>query len=363
LVIIFSLFFVYTVIMFFFLLYANPHGRWDAWYIWNLRARFLYRGNKNWIDAFSALLSHGDYPLLLPLNIARYWFQIKRETILIPGLLSLLFVLSSLGILVSTFFLIGKRIQGYLAGIFLMGTPFFIFLSADQIADNPLAYYFLAALVLFFLYDQRPGTGSGLLILAGTMTGLSGWTKNEGLLFMLAVPLTRLFVPKQGWKTYSKTMALFLLGSAPVLIAILTFKIFIAPPNDLWGTQTFNTLLQKMTDGSRYVQVGKSFLLAFYNFGYWPLIKLNVLLICYGIIFGLSWPRLWGDLLSFTAVIFIMVFGYFFIFILSPHDLSWHLRTAAERLFLQLWPSLLFAYFLLLHPPTPIGTPSTIKTI
>ena len=35
---------------------AEPHGGWDAWAIWNLRARFLFRGGEVWRDAFPALL-------------------------------------------------------------------------------------------------------------------------------------------------------------------------------------------------------------------------------------------------------------------------------------------------------------------
>src|SRR5207237_5909321 len=32
---------------------AAPHGAWDAWAIWNLRARFLFLGGVHWRDAFS----------------------------------------------------------------------------------------------------------------------------------------------------------------------------------------------------------------------------------------------------------------------------------------------------------------------
>ena len=53
----------------------EPHGRWDAWLIWNMHARFLFRGGDHWRDAFASGLdwSHWDYPLLLPLAIARSW--------------------------------------------------------------------------------------------------------------------------------------------------------------------------------------------------------------------------------------------------------------------------------------------------
>jgi hypothetical protein len=165
------LFFAYALLMFIFLVYINPHGRWDAWYIWNVRARFLYRGTQHWFDAFSPLLAHTDYPPLIPLNIARFWFQMKQETIVVPALISMLFTFGPVGLLVSSFCIFRDRIKGYLAGMILMGTPFFIFLGADQIADIPIAYYYLATLILFYLYDKIPEIGSGFLILAESWPG------------------------------------------------------------------------------------------------------------------------------------------------------------------------------------------------
>ncbi len=45
---------------------AAPHGGWDAWMNWNLRARLIFRGGADWRAAFSPLLdwSHPDYQLL-----------------------------------------------------------------------------------------------------------------------------------------------------------------------------------------------------------------------------------------------------------------------------------------------------------
>jgi hypothetical protein len=337
---------IYGLIAFFLLIYVNPHGRWDAWYIWNMRARFLYRA-KNWIDAFSPVLAHSDYPPLLPLNIARYWFQLKNETIRVPALIAFCFTFGSVGLIVSSFFIFSNKIKGYLAGMILVGTPFFLFLGADQIADNPIAFYFLATVILFYVYDMMPNLGVGFLILAGAMAGFSGWTKNEGLLFIVAIPLARLFVPKQDWRMYGKTMIFYLLGLFPILITILIFKTYVAPQNDLWSNQGFVSLLNKLIDFKRYIQIGKAFGSTLYNFGYWPTFSLNALLIVYAFLFGFSWSRLRKDLLFFLVLFLIMFVGYFFVFVLSPHDLSWHLRTALERLCLQFWPSLLFVYFLL----------------
>ena len=51
----------------------NPQGNWDAWSIWNLRARFLAAGGIVAHRAWSPLLSstHPEYPLLTSAFVAR----------------------------------------------------------------------------------------------------------------------------------------------------------------------------------------------------------------------------------------------------------------------------------------------------
>ena len=53
---------------------ANPQGNWDAWSIWNLRAKFLAAGETPQ-RAWSALLTgtHAEYPLLVSGAVARAW--------------------------------------------------------------------------------------------------------------------------------------------------------------------------------------------------------------------------------------------------------------------------------------------------
>ena len=57
----------------------SPLGDWDAWTIWNQRARFLLRGSEQWRQAFSPVFAHTDYPLLLPSSNARLWSYLGAE--------------------------------------------------------------------------------------------------------------------------------------------------------------------------------------------------------------------------------------------------------------------------------------------
>ena len=57
-----------------------PHGEWDAWAVWNLKARFLLRGAEDWTALFSPALPHPGYPLMLPGTVARLWMWLGTET-------------------------------------------------------------------------------------------------------------------------------------------------------------------------------------------------------------------------------------------------------------------------------------------
>jgi predicted membrane channel-forming protein YqfA (hemolysin III family) len=61
----------------------NSHGNWDAWAIWNLRARYLFRSGLNWQSAYALQnsWSHPDYPLFLPLTVVRMWRYMGTELI------------------------------------------------------------------------------------------------------------------------------------------------------------------------------------------------------------------------------------------------------------------------------------------
>jgi hypothetical protein len=165
---------------------AEPHGHWDAFSIWNLRARFLYRGGTHWQDGSSPALdwSHPDYPLLIPASVARAWTFLGHESTLAPALIGLLFTLATAGLLGAVIAALRSPAQGVLAALVLLGARVFLMIGFWQIADVPLAFFMLATVGLLCLHDRTSTAGKGGLILAGMMAGFAAWTKNEGLLFL-----------------------------------------------------------------------------------------------------------------------------------------------------------------------------------
>jgi hypothetical protein len=327
-----------------------PHGDWDAWAIWNLHARFLFRGGNQWPRVFSSSLawSHPDYPMLVPAAIARLWSYLGSESLVVPALVGMVFTLATVALLVSSLSLLRGRNQGFLAGIILLSTAFFIQQGASEYADVPLGFFMLASVVPFTLKDcSRETTYSTL---AGVMVGFATWTKNEGLLLMMSVILARFIgaTLSRRWGAYWKELAAFAGGLVPILLLVLYFKIQLAPPNDIVSSQGFQTTMAKLVDPARYLQIAQAFADGLLAIGK----DLGVLLVIYALLTGIQVEATLKHafILNLITLVFMLV-GYFLIYVITPNDLVWQLNTSLSRLFLQIWPTVLFSFFLATTTP------------
>ncbi len=333
----------------------NPHGEWDAWAIWNMRARFIFRGGDHWTDAFSGLLywSHPDYPLLVPGLIARCWNYVGQETVIVPALVSMLFTLATVGLLSSSVTVFRGKSQGLLAGLTLLGTPLFIEQGTSQLVDIPLSFFFLATIALFRLQEKLVENNRRFLFLAGMAAGLSAWTKNEGLLFLGSIMVTHLMVRVcvREWKVYLRQMLVFATGLAPVLTIFLYYKTQLAPPNDLLSALGSEASLARLVDLSRYWVVGKAFAVEAAHFGK-GFFSVTFLLVSYLLLLGINGEeKETPDIVAALMTLGTLLVGYFFAYIIIPYELHWSLTTSLSRLFLQLWPSLLLVFFLAVKTP------------
>lgn len=331
---------------------VNPHGWEDAWGMWNLKARFLFRSGDNWRNTFSNLLhwTSRDYPLLVPTSIVRIWSYLKYESAIAQILVAALFSFATVALLISSLAVIRSRSTGLLAGFVLMGSRYFLKTGAYQIADVPLGFYILATIVLFSL-KEISDSKSRFLIIAGTMAALASWTKNEGILFLIVVFVVRMIVisSNKGIKAYLKELAMFTIGVFPILAVLFLFKLKIPSTNELITGQSIDTVLGRLTDFSRYLVIGKSFIVFFYD-------KMAkewlIILTIYFFLLGKTKQNVNAESIktSFLIVLF-MMFCYFAIYLITPLNLAWHLKTSIWRLFLQLWPTIIFSFFLVVSTP------------
>jgi hypothetical protein len=354
LAIVFSLMLVLAVADLVILAIKKPHGEWDAWAIWNMRARFIFRAGPFWRDAFSYVIdrSRPDYPILIPASIAGIWTAIGTDTVVVPAILAILYALATVGLTMSSLSILRGKSQSLFAGLVLLGTPLLITHTASQYADVPLSFFFLATLVLISLQDSLANSVGDFMLLAGITAALSAWTKNEGLLFLVSIVVARFVcvVPAKGVRFYVKQMRSFAIGLAPVLLIILYFKESLAPPNYLIALQGTRDIFGKVLDSSRYALVWEEFAKETVQFGGWA-VSIPLLLVFYALVVGVKANvRSKLSIATSTITLCSMLFGYSMIYVVTPIDVKYQLNTSLNRIFLQLWPSFVFTYFLIVRP-------------
>jgi len=323
-----------------------PHGLFeDAWFIWNMTARFLYR-SPDWTLMFktNSQLWHPDYPLLLSLNIVQGWLINAGETTWVPILVAALFTFSIPGILFAAIMHLKDLKQASLAVFLLLTTPWFVMHGTEQVGDVPISAYFLSATVCLILFIRQ--RDPALCILSGLMAGLSAWTKNEGLYFWLSSAFVCVLIaiwverkPRAVWA--------FLSGSLLPLGTVLLFKLFLAPGSDLF--QSNATILAKLIDPARYAMIFTEFGRYISGFGGWPL-SIFWVLILYAVVTGFDVHDL-RELLLIASLPVLQLAGYFSIYLITPHDLNWHLTSSLGRLLTQIFPLALFVLMVALKSP------------
>jgi hypothetical protein len=344
--------FVLQALVFVLISLRTPHSYGDAMGFWNARARFLFRAGIHWRDVVDLLGGlHADYPFLLSETVVRFWSYAGRETIVAAPLTAFLFTFGTVGLLVASLSALRGSTQGFVGGLFLLGTPFFISHGASQYADVPFGFYLLAAIALFNFSDEF-GANRGLLALSGLMAALAAWTKNEGLLFLFTFVVS--WILTEIWQTrrvgFGRGLLAFVGGALPVIVLTISFKAILATKNDLLAAQGGQSL-KKLMEIARYLVTFNAFLRQTLRVSSIPL----GLLPFYAMLLGLESSQLKRPALTISCIALLLMFlGYFFVFVSTPYDLAWHLDTSLDRLFLQLWPSTIFVFLMIVTSPAKL---------
>ena len=321
-----------------------PDGGWDAWMVWNLRARFLARGGEGFRAAFSPdmlFLAHQDYPFLLPGIVAQGWLLAGAESPWIPAGVAFLYGALAVALLTLSVRWLRGEPWGLLSGLALAAMPCFPTFASNQQSDVPLAVYLLIAMALV--------TGRAH-VLGGFAAGLAMWTKNEGSLYVACLAFAML------WRERDlKALARFALGAAPAAALLAGFKLGLAPPTDLAALSTRQSLLQHALDLHRWGELALLTLrriVYFQDFALWAVAEVLLLLL---------WVRKRPPTTLGTAL-FLSFAAYAPIYVLQPHRLDWIYRTSADRLFIQLWPAAVLATALHLSDAAKAPAQTTART-
>ena len=330
----------------------EPLGFWDAFAIWNLKARFFFLDSgEHWRRAFSDTISwsHTDYPLLLPLDVARLWTWSGHADPALPAALSALFGLLTLAILFDAVRTLRGRTMAFLALFALLATPEFGRQSAWQLADVPMSYFLVTSLALVVVGLRDDVTRARWLGVAGLAAGAAAWTKNEGLLFAFAILLALPLAGTGLARSERLRRALpFLAGLALPLVVLFAMKLGLGGENDLAADFRLESL-GRLFAFARHREILASFVHTLVALAGWPLLVLLTALLSWGAFTRRSTRG--GPIRPLALALLLQLSGYYLVYLMTERDLAWHLGTSNLRLFVQLWPSALLCLFLALPRP------------
>lgn len=337
---------------------AFPHGDWDGWVIWNMKARFMTRGGDTWRAGLVYPTPAPDYPLLVPGAVARAWIYLKQETPLAPAAIAAIYTAATVVLTSSVVSLQRGRRLGFVAAILLLGSPYLISFGTSQCADVPVGFFMLAALALLATADH-PGwiPRRGALLLAGLALGLGTWSKNEGILYLLCVVGAHglVTVARRGlWATVVEVATLGV-GASP-LLAVLAHHRAVAPLGWTLRRLTQSTLPTRVMDPARYRTIGAGFLHFGAELGGWSISVLFLLALC-ALAWRLGIQREDRASAGRTALALgFAVSGVFLVYVTaSSEDLAWQIPTSLPRLLIQLWPSAVLLFALGVRVPVVPG--------
>lgn len=217
---------------------AFPFGGWDAWSVWNYKAKFLLLSEGYWRDLFDPQMWHTSphYPLLLPLITLWGWTPTGSPLPVIPLIIGLLFTFLTAALLYLLLKEITRRQDVIIAPLLLLSLPFYAMLAASQYCDIVLSFYLLAGLgvLILLLKDHKEPSA----ILAGIFLGFLGFTKPEGLIASLLCAfwgsLWILLQPDLPRMKKFQVVILFLDSFMVASLPTVLFQVWLSP-----GNQTF----------------------------------------------------------------------------------------------------------------------------
>jgi hypothetical protein len=308
-----------------------PHGEWDAWAYWQVRASFL-AAPEGWRNTFRPFTG-SDYPLMLPAAVARVW-TIAGYSAAAPAVISVLFTMSTAALLIASLWKSAPLLAATGAGLLLV--PEFLYHGTGQCADVPLGFFLLTSAVVLF-----PGTTVRRACIAGAAIGLAAWTKNEGLVVAATVPAVLAAVM---WRREAPAMARrliagLLMGLAPATIVLVLYHVVIDPPSDLPALVADAGPLGKLLDVSRHRTIWRFIASHTAQWGLWALFSPVWFVAAWTVAGAIrrDTSTSLSILAARTAALAILT-GTYVVYVLTPHDLAWHMQTSWTRIVAQVWP-------------------------
>lgn len=328
--------FVYALLM--------PVSGWDALGIWFFKARGFFWERKVSVSFLLNNPAHPDYPLLIPLSIAWIYTSMGKIN---DHLAKILYPLQYVSLLIIFYYLLRKissRKNALFFTTLLSLTPLLLIhagglpvslgelYSGDFVgyADITLSVYFMG--FCGFLYLYLLNRNRGFLAIAVLFLGMGAWTKNEGLTFaMIGVCFIALCCSKE-----LMSNRLFFLKTAGMLSVVVMpwfiYKLYLGISSEYLGNINLSVISGNTNRLSVILKKTGEFMfgkIALFNFTWYG----------YALLSLINWRGFLHRPLSVLQAMFVsQLFVYITVYMITPHDIVWHLNTSLDRLLLHLTP-------------------------
>jgi len=321
-----------------------PYGGWDAWGLYNMKAKFIIYGEMFWKRLATELHWHTQpsYPILLPLINSWIFSVFQTNLIRVASTTAIVFCAGTGFLMYAGLSRFIRKELALLGSILLMSNHWWIFWSTTQYADILLGYFLLANIILLALLFKEKNTN--LSFFTGIFLGLMTFAKNEGIVILLLLfSLSSIHLLLD--KTLSRRQAIQLIGrllGGAIIgsIGTLIFKLTMAPT-------TREVLFNPFTHELKYFNLeGISLTTKFYCVQFlsqdW-----NFIWIALGVIGVLQFPKFFQKECKVFAIFYLLyAIILLYVYISTAHfSLLWRLSCTASRIIANLLPSLIFFTF------------------
>jgi hypothetical protein len=276
--------------------------------------------------------------LLLSAVVAQAWSYSGLFDPLVPMVVAVLFLAGLVAVGVGALGLLRGPLPAILMLIVVASFGPLLREAAAQYSDVPLAFFMLAGAALWMA--ARIFESSRFLFLSGACTGFAAWTKNEGFLFAALMAMAVI-------SAFRKRSIPFVAGTLPGLLTVAYFKLVLAPTAAGQSGTASVSLVSRL--GPILNAFGREFL-ALENG--WPYLVVTLIVLSLGIGFDAARAR---NALPMLGLAVGMLAGYFGVYLLSSEDIDFLIGGSLSRLYVQVAPLTLFAFFAALRQPALSG--------
>jgi hypothetical protein len=323
----------------FFRAWIRPMEAYDAVSNWGLKAKAIYLAGgipMDFLQNQDYREFHPDYPPLVPLLESAVYQFLGTVNDTASKTLFPLFLLSC----VTLFWVCLRRAElppnRALAFTFMLSSiPYFASQATNGYADGVVSFYFGAGSLYLYLWHRS--RDPLLLVISAMLTGLAALTKNEGVLLagiqLLVLGLVLASARDMAGRSRLKLFAAHLGILSAILLPWFLLRVDLNLANDV----TSGAVL-------RWRHMGRlGSMLYFYQTQVFGLRNWNLVWILFLGLLVWNW-RGWlhSSARPLVLTVVLALVAYNGIYMVTPHDVMWHLRTSGSRLLLHILPQVMF---------------------